>query len=112
MSESTILVEKKHVTRTPSICGGKACIAGHRIRVQDIYVLHECRGLSADEIVVEFPQITHADVYAALAYFWDYRDEILRQMKDSEHLAYQLKKRYHSKLAEKLKDFNGPEVSS
>jgi uncharacterized protein (DUF433 family) len=112
MSQTATLIEKVHITRTPGVCGGKACIAGHRIRVQDIYVLHERRGLSADEIVAEFPQITHADVYAALAYFWDHRDEILGQMNAAEDIVQQLKTRYPSKLAAKLKDPNGPEVSS
>jgi uncharacterized protein (DUF433 family) len=58
----------KHIEKTPGVCGGRACIAGHRIRVQDIVVWHERRGYSPDEIVDLFPGITLADVYAALAY--------------------------------------------
>ena len=54
MNPVTPTIEKVHVTRTPGVCGGKPCIAGHRIRVQDIYVLHERRGLSADEIIPSF----------------------------------------------------------
>jgi uncharacterized protein (DUF433 family) len=30
----------------PTVCGGKACIAGTRIRVQDIYVWHVLQGAS------------------------------------------------------------------
>jgi uncharacterized protein (DUF433 family) len=41
----------QHITKTPGICGGRPCIAGHRIRVQDIVVWHQKRGYSADEIV-------------------------------------------------------------
>ena len=55
----------------PDVLGGKPCIAGTRIRVQDIYQWHELQGKSPDEIVSSFPQLTMADVYAALAYFWD-----------------------------------------
>jgi hypothetical protein len=36
----------QHITKTPGVCGGRACIAGHRIRVQDIVVLHEMHGMS------------------------------------------------------------------
>jgi hypothetical protein len=61
-------------------------------------VLHERRGLSVDEIVAEYPQITHADVYAALAYFWDHREEILGDMKAAEALVQQMKAKYPSKL--------------
>ena len=51
----------------PHICGGRPCVAGTRIRVQDIYVWHELSGQTADEIVSRFPQLTMSDVYAALA---------------------------------------------
>ncbi len=62
-----------YITKTPGLCGGKACIAGHRIRVMDIVVWHEMRGYCADEIVDMFPGITPAEVYAALAYYFDHR---------------------------------------
>jgi uncharacterized protein (DUF433 family) len=77
-------VEKSHIESTPGICGGKPRIAGHRIRVQDIYVLHELKGLSPDEILRAFPDISLADVHAAMTYFWDHRDDILLQMKEDE----------------------------
>ena len=35
----------------PDKCGGRPCIAGTRIRVQDVYVWHELQGQTADEIV-------------------------------------------------------------
>jgi uncharacterized protein (DUF433 family) len=95
--------EKIHVACIPGVCGGKPCIAGTRIRVQDIYVWHELRGKSPDEIVVDFPQLTLADVYAALAYFWDHRDEILRQMKNQDEFVERMKKEFPSKLPERLK---------
>ncbi|HKG24663.1 MAG TPA: DUF433 domain-containing protein [Thermomicrobiales bacterium] len=60
--------------------GPKARIAGHRIRVQDIVVMHEQLGQSVDEIVEQLPTITKADVYAALAYYWDNREEIEAKM--------------------------------
>lgn len=69
-------VTKQYITKTPGVCGGRACIAGHRIRVQDIVVWHEMRGYCADEIVDMFPGITLADVHAALAYYFDHREEI------------------------------------
>ena len=43
----------------PGVCR-RACIAGHRIRVQDIVVWHEKRGYSPDEIVDMFPGVTLA----------------------------------------------------
>jgi Protein of unknown function (DUF433) len=40
------------------------------------------QGTSADAIIAKYPQLTAADIYAALTYFWDHRHEIERQMKD------------------------------
>jgi|SRR5579872_3130176 len=67
---------KEHISKTPGLCGGRACIAGHRIRVMDVVALHDIRGLSPSEIVQQYPGITLADVYSALAYYHDNRAEI------------------------------------
>ena len=66
----------EHIVSTPGVCGGKPRIADSRIRVQDIVVWHEAWGLSPEEIVTDFPQLTLAQVHAALAYYHDHRDEI------------------------------------
>jgi uncharacterized protein (DUF433 family) len=80
-----------HIETRSNRCGGKPCIAGTRIRVYDVYVWHELHGRTADEIVSDFPQISHADVYAALAYYWDHRDEIEAQMAADRNLADQIR---------------------
>ena len=67
------------------ICGGKPRVAGTRIRVQDIVIWTE-QGESPEEIISEFPQLRIADVYDALAYYHDHRDEIEQHMKDAEEL--------------------------
>src|SRR5437763_483246 len=69
-------VQTQHIVKTPGICGGRACIAGHRIRVADIVAWHERRGYSPDEVVGLFPGLTLGDVHAAIAYYFDHRDEV------------------------------------
>jgi uncharacterized protein (DUF433 family) len=76
---------------------------GTRIRVQDIYVWHELQGQSPDEIVTNFPQLTLADVHAALAYYWDHTQEIQQEMAQAESLLQQLKQSSPSPLHEKLR---------
>lgn len=88
----------EHITSKPEVCGGKPCIAGSRIRVQDIYVWHELNGLSPDEIVTQFPSLSLADVYAALAFYWDHRDDIHQQMSDETAVYEQMKQKYPSLL--------------
>jgi uncharacterized protein (DUF433 family) len=96
-------VIRQHITMTPGICGGKACIAGHRIRVMDIVVWHERRGLCPEEIVNSFPGLTLADVYAALAYYFDNRAEIEADFRKEEEVAESLRLQFPSKLLEKLR---------
>lgn len=79
-----INIIKEHIEITPGICGGKPRIAGHRIRVQDIVIWHEEMGMSPNEIIDHYPSITLSDVYAALAYYHDHREEIHQQMTESE----------------------------
>ena len=86
----------------PGVCGGRPCIAGTRIQVQDIYVWHELQGQTADEIVSRYSQLTMADVYAALAYYWDNREDLQRGMQAESELVAQLKRQAVSPLTEKL----------
>lgn len=92
------LMGPNHIEKTPGVCGGKACIKGHRVRVMDIVVWHEMRNYSAEEIVAMFPGINLGDVYAALTYYFDNRQEIENDFVESESLANELIKEYPSKL--------------
>jgi predicted HTH domain antitoxin len=42
----------------------------------DIVIWHEKRGLSPDEIIDLFPELSLANVYAALTYYFDHPEEI------------------------------------
>ena len=88
----------EHIDVDPAICGGRARIAGTRIRVQDVYAWHELEGVSPDEIVTRFPQLSLADIYASLAYYWDHREEIQRQILEDRELIAQMSSDIPSKL--------------
>jgi len=81
----------QHIEIDPNKCGGKPCIAGTRIRVWDVHVWHHLRGWSAEQIVNEFPQLTLADVYAALAYYMDHREAIEQQAREDEEYVARMK---------------------
>src|SRR4051794_36458729 len=98
------VVQGGQIVKTPDVCGGRACIAGHRIRVADIVVWHERRGYSPDEIVNLFPGLTLSDVYAALAYYFDHRAEIEADLRLDETWAERLAAAGPSKLRGKLGD--------
>ena len=105
MSYLSVITE--HIEISPDICGGKPHIAGHRIKVQDIVILHEKMGMSLDEIVFQYPSITLSDIYAALAYYHDHMKGIREQIEADEAFARELKNKTPSLVQQKLKDING-----
>lgn len=74
----------ERIVRTEGVRGGKPRIAGHRITVSDVAIWHERLAMSPDEIVSEYPTLILSDVHAALAYYYDHRDEVDREIKESE----------------------------
>jgi uncharacterized protein (DUF433 family) len=100
----TIISE--HIEITPDVCGGKPRIAGHRIKVQDIVIWHEEMGMSPDEILYHHPSITLADVYAALAYYHDHREEMRSQIRADEAFFQEMRVQTPSILKEKLQRRN------
>ena len=103
MSTST----ENRITRTPGICGGKACIAGHRVRVLDVVAWHEHQGMTPDEIVSHVPTITLGDVHAALAYYFDHIEEIQQEMRDERAFAEEFRRSNPSPLEAKLRPAPG-----
>jgi uncharacterized protein (DUF433 family) len=97
----------QHIEINPAKCGGKPCVAGTRIRVWDIHVWHNLRGQSPEQIVADFPQLTLADVYTALAYYLDHRDEIDQQMKEAEQFADEMRRKQGPTRFDALKKERG-----
>jgi uncharacterized protein (DUF433 family) len=88
------------IVSTPGVRGGKPRIAGHRITVSDVAIWHERMGMSPDEIVSEYPTITLSDVHAALAYYFDHRDEVDQEIREGKEFAEKLRAGVPSIFAE------------
>ncbi len=95
-------VIREHIEVVEGPGGPKARIAGHRIRVEDVVIWHEKLGMTADEIVNQYPTISHADVYAALAYYWDHRAQIERAISDGQAFVDEFRRTNVGPLEEKL----------
>lgn len=93
----------RHIMIEPGVAGGKPHIAGHRITVQNIAIWHERMGKSADEICTEY-DLQLAEVYAALAYYFDHREEVDRSIEESRLFVESLRRRTPSVLEKKLKN--------
>ena len=58
------------ITIDPAKCGGKPCIRGMRITVYDL-LDYLASGMSEDQIVRDFPDLTREDIRACLAFAAD-----------------------------------------
>lgn len=57
----------KRITREADKCGGRPCIRGMRIRVQDVLSMLAA-GSSESEILQDYPILEPADIRAALTF--------------------------------------------
>ncbi len=98
----TLHVISEHIVSTKDTCGGAPRIAGSRIRVKDVAIWHIHQGLSPDEIITRWPHLTLAGIHAALAYYYDRKDEIEAEIEADEARYEEMKAKTPSLVQEKL----------
>lgn len=86
----SILLETIHIVRTPGMLGGEPHIEGRRISVGQI-AAHHNGGWPVEEISEAF-DLTHAQIYAALSYYYDHKEEIDRAIQEEIEWFEQLKR--------------------
>jgi len=76
------------------------CIDGTRHRVVDIAADHVAYGYSAEQIVEQSPDLTFAQVHAALTHYFDHQEEIDAALIESYKHTEQLRKaqKLHPKI--------------
>jgi len=87
-----------HVTKTPGVCGGKPCIDDPRIRVNNLLWLHQA-ALASGQILEHYPDLSLAQVHAALAYYYDHVEEIEAELANEERAATDFERRKAELLA-------------
>jgi uncharacterized protein (DUF433 family) len=94
MSEAIIY---PHITINPR---GVPCIDETRHRVIDIVADHVAHGYSAAQIVEQYPDLTPAQVHAALTYYYDHQAELDAALMESYTQAEQGRRHHtpHPKL--------------
>lgn len=61
---------EKIITLEPNKMGRKPCIRGHRFTVRDVFD-YLASGMTEDELIAEFPFLTHGDILACYAWAAD-----------------------------------------
>lgn len=107
-SETMVPIIGEYIAVKPGFCGGKPHILGHRVKVQHIAVWRERMGMTPEEIVVTYPSLSLASVFAALAYYHSHRSEIDADIETDEQWVAEMKaKAGPSKLQAKRAALHG-----
>jgi uncharacterized protein (DUF433 family) len=88
----------RYIESTPDVLAGKPRIAGRRIAVQDIVIWHELLGNEVNGIAAQY-SLGLAEIYAALAYYFDHREEIDNSMREQEGFLETLRSQVGSKIS-------------
>ncbi|HVR99216.1 MAG TPA: DUF433 domain-containing protein [Thermoanaerobaculia bacterium] len=92
----------RHIEMTPGVRGGKPRIAGTRMTVTDIVLMHLRLGQELAEIAGEY-NLPLAAVHAAMAYYYDHQKEIDGSIEEDLAFAEAFRRNNPSPLQEKLK---------
>ena len=74
-----------HITTDPQVMSGRPCIAGTRVRVMDVVGAYKA-GVSDEELQDYFSSrpLMLSEIHAALAYYYDHREEVEGELAGSE----------------------------
>lgn len=101
----TVAVKRtKHpyISIDPKISGGQPVISGTRMKVMDIAIKYELMGMSADEIISEYPHLKLEQIHDALSYYYEHKEVFDKKYREDQSFLSELKRQYPSKLKTKL----------
>jgi len=78
-----------------------------RVKFKAIHLIreHVAYGWSAEELVINHPQLRLGEVYSALAYFADHREQVMQLIKSSEGSAAEMAHQdRHQRVAARLRN--------
>ena len=96
----------QHIEANPAVRGGKPCIAGTRIAVSDVVLMHLRLGQSLEQIAGHYG-LPLAALHAAMTYYYDHRAEIDRNMQEEDAFLRTAKEAQPSLLKSKLRTLSG-----
>jgi uncharacterized protein (DUF433 family) len=77
------------LVRTPGICGGKLRIEGTRMTVNQLVTLYK-QGMTALQIVEQYPQRTLSEIYTVFAWYHSHQEEFDKELAEEAREAERL----------------------
>lgn len=94
-------ITTNHLESSADVRGGKPRLAGTRITVSDIVIMHLRLGLSVEEIAGKYA-VSLSAVYDALAYYHDHRAEVEQAIEEDAAFVEAFRRNNPTPLQEKL----------
>jgi len=88
------------LVRSPDVCGGRVRIAGTRMTVNQLVVWYK-QEYTPEEISDQYPHLTLAQVYTALAYYHANQEEIEADLAAEKIEADRLEQKYQQTLGQR-----------
>lgn len=98
--------EHPHIAADAAFRGGRPRIAGTRLAVADVVLMHLRLGMAPAEIAGRY-DLPLAAVHAALAYYFDHREDVDREIEADAAYAEAFRRSNPSPLQEKLAALGG-----
>jgi uncharacterized protein (DUF433 family) len=96
----------RHIEHDAGTRGGKPRIAGTRITVSDVVLMHLRLGQSLEHIAGHY-DLPLAALHAAMAYYYDHKADVDDRMEREEEFIEAFRRQNPSLLQAKLKALNG-----
>ena len=91
LTETSESLRHPYVERKEQVCGGRPVIRGTRFPISSIVWNHKL-GLTVEEMLREFPQLAPAQIYGALAYYYEHQSEIEEEIRQAQDVEAWMKK--------------------
>jgi uncharacterized protein (DUF433 family) len=85
MATSSVATTYPHIRKIPGVYGGKATIDRTGVRVNNVVCIVK-EGGSVDEVRVAYPQLSLAQIHAALGYYYDHPEEIDAELEANDRI--------------------------
>jgi uncharacterized protein (DUF433 family) len=82
--------------------GGVPLIAGTTMKVVELVMAQQAHGWSPEELSLQFPHLSMAQVHSALAYYWDHQRELDQDIERRMDNVEAMRAATRSPLAERL----------
>ena len=72
-----------YISKSKGVCGNRSIVTGTRIPVWSIIKWYRI-GMSVEDIIREFPQLTPSQIHDAFSYYYDNQEEIEKDIVENE----------------------------